>query len=196
MPTKHKPIPKIPERRYYHSNTVDNLNNQAYGGNEVLTPLAAIHPYANLVSSYIEDQEHPVGHSYSIHAPVIDFDFPIEVLPSTQLGHYHLYIHKPIPWFKYKQILLALGSAELIEQGYKTASYQKGFTAVRPAGVVKPNPPRGANVLKENAKLRQENFQLKLRVQELEAQLNESKQVNAIQKTAEATVTTQESVIV
>lgn len=103
------------------------------------------HETANLISSKCESGK---------HAPVIDIDFPIAVYPSSQLGHYHLYIDKEITWTQYVRILKALSSAGIIETGYLKASLEKGYTAVRPVGVVKPDAPKGSNVLVENASLK------------------------------------------
>lgn len=100
---------------------------------------------SNLISSQCDNGK---------HAPVIDIDFPIAVYPSSQLGHYHLYIEKEITWTQYTRILKALNSAGIIEDGYLKASLERGYTAVRPVGVVKVDAPKGSNVLIENAQLK------------------------------------------
>jgi hypothetical protein len=112
-----------------------------------------------------------------MHAPVIDFDLPIEVYPSSQLGHHHLYINKEISWDDHKKLLTVLSEVGLIEKGYANASIDKGYSAVRPLGVVKVNAPRGVEVLIENARMRklindvnQENIYLR---QKLDEDVNE-----------------------
>lgn len=107
---------------------------------------------ANLISSECKD---------GWHAPVLDFDYPIQVYPSSQLGHNHLYLGKKTSWVAYQQVLAALKAADLIEEGYADASTAKGFSAVRPVGVVKTSAPSGVEILTENAQLRKENYALK-----------------------------------
>lgn len=100
----------------------------------------------------------------AMHAPVIDFDIPISVVPSSQLGHYHLYIDKAISWSSYKRILNALASAGLVEPSYVEHSIRKGFSAVRSIGAVKPSQPKKiTDVLVENARLRS-NYETTQRV--------------------------------
>jgi hypothetical protein len=186
----HTPIPKIPERKYFYSAKVAADNNEGYEQPDFLQ--ATFPENANLVSSLAVENGLNVG-----HAPVIDFDVPIEVLPSTQLGHYHLYIHHTMNWVVYKKILEALAESGAVEPGFVQASKVKGFTAVRPVGVVKPNPPRGSAVLIENAQLRHENFILKQRISELEAQVNnEPKPSPTNQAAAKATVKAQKPAFV
>jgi len=117
---------------------------------------------ANLVASVCENGK---------HAPVIDVDIPIYVVPSSQLGHYHLYIEKEISWNSYVRILKALENAGIIEAGYLNASLSRGYTAVRPVGIVKPGSPRGSEVLKENSILRQRVRDLVVEVEHLQKEL-------------------------
>lgn len=113
------------------------------------------------------------------HRPVLDFDVPIQVLPSSQLGHYHLYIDHDVEWKKYVAILDAFKEAGIVEVGYVEASKEKGFSSLRPPGVTKPDSPKGVEVLRENAILRTENYwarkeleTAKARIAELEAKLD------------------------
>lgn len=129
---------------------------------ELLKPKVTDQDSANLVSSQCVNGK---------HAPVIDVDIPIHVVPSSQLGHYHLYIDKEISWSNYVRILKALESAGIIESGYLKASLERGYTAVRPVGIVKPGSPRGSDVLKENAILRDRVKDLVLEVEHLQKQL-------------------------
>lgn len=84
---------------------------------------------ANVITSEI------VGSS--LHAPVIDLDVPALLVPSTTLGHSHLYIDVPMRWDRYVRLLDALAHAGIIEEGYARASIARGFTAVRPPWVKK-----------------------------------------------------------
>lgn len=64
---------------------------------------------ANLISSHIKDD---------IHAPVIDFDFPAYLIPSTSPGHFHLYLEKEMKWRDYKKLLDVMLEVGLIEKGW------------------------------------------------------------------------------
>jgi hypothetical protein len=77
------------------------------------------------------------------HMPVLDFDVPIQVLPSSQLGHYHLYIDHEVGWNKYVKIMEAFEAAGIVEKGFVSASKEKGWTGLRPPGVTKPDAPKG-----------------------------------------------------
>ena len=157
-----KPAKKklTPQRIFLHSSQVD-LTKQEFqdsfaivDGEYVVIPnsqgfqqitVEAEPEVSNLISSKCDNGK---------HAPVIDIDIPIAVYPSSQLGHYHLYIEKEITWTQYTRILKALSSAGIIEEGYLNASLERGYTAVRPVGVVKVDAPKGSNVLIENAQLK------------------------------------------
>jgi len=135
--------------------------NNSYGDSGPVDYIAevAVIEQANLISSKCDD---------NLHAPVIDIDLPIEVYPSSQLGHYHLYINHKMPWETYKEMLLALAKAGVVEEGFVDASIQKGYSSVRPVGVTKPGvPPAIKDVLVENAKLRQEVYMLKRELDEI-----------------------------
>lgn len=139
----------IPQRKYYFCQNVAEVKPTPYGADNVMKETTA--EEANLIGSLCTSGK---------HAPVIDFDIPIEVYPSSRLGHYHLYINKETTWAKYRAVLKALKNAGFIEPGYADASIAKEISAVRPVGVVKPQAPKGVNVLKENAVLRKRNYEL------------------------------------
>lgn len=153
----------IPDRLYFYSERVATQKvdeKQKYGKENISD---AVDPTeANLISSLLENGN---------HAPVIDFDYPIEVIPSTTLGHFHLYIHKEVEWNKYKNVLNALANADLIEKGYAKASMHKGFSAVRPPGVQKLNAPEVSDTLGELAKAKRRNFELELELTKLQGQV-------------------------
>jgi hypothetical protein len=65
------------------------------------------------------------------HKIVLDIDLPAQLIESTTPGHFHLYIDKEIPHPEYMRLLVALGEAGIIEEGYMRASLDRGYTAVR-----------------------------------------------------------------
>lgn len=155
----------FPDRKYAWSDVVAN-NNAGLGNDEYETNDSEP---AQLSSGNLITSECGTG----LHAPVIDFDIPIEVYPSSNLDHHHLYINKEIPWDKYKKLLEAFADADLVEPGYVKASIERGYSALRPAGIVKQDAPKGINVLKENALLRQSVYTLIREKNSLSAKLAE-----------------------
>jgi hypothetical protein len=157
-------IPKIvkketpPKRKYLYNQKVSLTKEEAQslsntviedyddGDGNIFIDHPADLDNANLISSLCDSGK---------HAPVIDIDVPISVYPSSQLGHNHLYIDKEITWSQYARILKALAAAGIVEDGYLKVSLAKGYSSVRPIGTIKPGSPRGAEVLVENASLRQ-----------------------------------------
>lgn len=79
---------------------------------------------AAVVTSLVEDK-------VNRHRPVIDIDLPIQVIPSSTRGHFHLYIDKEMSWDTYLHLLHALVYAGIVEEGYLHAAERRGFTAVR-----------------------------------------------------------------
>lgn len=175
-------INHAPERTYLYDPKVDLTKEELKGHNQsvfIVTddgeylPSPSVNPEdikpkivdqdnANLVSSKCLNGK---------HAPVIDVDIPIYVVPSSQLGHHHLYIDKEISWNNYVRILKALEHAGIIETGYLKASLEREYTAVRPVGITKPGSPRGSNVLKENSILRTRVRDLVVEVDHLQKEL-------------------------
>jgi hypothetical protein len=179
-PVKHK---SPPQRIYLYSSKVDmteeglnalkeyvasQSNSNEYDINITLENGEKLYDYkvispenshgANLISSRCTSGK---------HAPVIDIDVPMYVVPSSKLGHGHLYIDKEITWAQYTRILKALTSAGIVEEGYLEASMERGFTAVRPIGITKQGAPRGVDVLKENAKLRKKVYDKDIEIDHL-----------------------------
>lgn len=108
------------------------------------------------------------------HYPVIDMDVPCELIPSSQLGHSHLYINKSVPYGTYKNLLRALVDAGIVEEGYYLAFVHNGFTSARPIGTVKPGAePTTAALLQEVAVLRHENAILRMRDEKISAIVSE-----------------------
>jgi hypothetical protein len=77
---------------------------------------------SNLVSSLTDE---------GMHMPALDIDFPVTVKPSTTKGHYHLFIDKPMTWEQYMRLLEALTDAGIIEEGFYTASANRGASFLR-----------------------------------------------------------------
>jgi hypothetical protein len=65
------------------------------------------------------------------HAPVLDMDFPVHVMPSRTPGHSHLYIDKLISWDDYAKLLTLMGEIGLIEKGYADSALARKETYVR-----------------------------------------------------------------
>ena len=81
-------------------------------------------------------EEHPANAYFSrgedgLHYPCIDIDIPIRLVPSSTPGHSHLYVDEPITWDTYKNLLVALAEAGIVEEGYLNASVYQGGTTVR-----------------------------------------------------------------
>lgn len=66
-----------------------------------------------------------------LHAPCIDVDVPMRIVPSTTPGHGHLYIDVAMDWEQYIAILEALAAAGVVERGYVMASEFRKGTHVR-----------------------------------------------------------------
>lgn len=79
---------------------------------------------ANLVTSKV------AGRVFR-HKPVLDIDFPAQLVPSSTPGHFHLFLDKEMEDETYWKLLEALADAGVIEHGYFKASVRRGFTAVR-----------------------------------------------------------------
>jgi len=105
----------------------------------------------------------------NIHAPVLDIDmtadiYPrpgLEIYPSSQLGHYHLFVNKEMIEKDYFKLLTVLAEVGIIESGYAHASIEAGFSSVRNTGVIKPDIDIAvANILVENAQLKKQMYGL------------------------------------
>lgn len=86
-------------------------------------------PDGQLTSSFL--------HGSKLHAPVLDIDIPIRVIPSTTSGNCHLYIDKPMPRWKMLLMLWAMMIAGVVEPGNFWWSLRRGGTFVRKPLVAK-----------------------------------------------------------
>lgn len=74
------------------------------------------------------------------HKVVLDIDMPAKLIPSSTPGHFHLYIDHEMEEGAYMELLVALGKAGILEEGYVRASQARKLTAVRLPWVKKPEP--------------------------------------------------------
>lgn len=116
------------KRRLWFSKRIDDLKN----GRDHLDGYHPVEPKdrtevttemeANLIGSQVP-LKGPMRHDdWTPHRPVIDIDYPAQLVPSRTPGHYHLYLDKEISWAAYKKVLTALAEAGLIQHGYAAAS--------------------------------------------------------------------------
>ena len=97
--------------------------------------------FANLLTSEPAD---PFIREAGMHAPVIDLDFPCELIPSSTEGHFHLVLDRLIPAEAYFTLLDAMAEAGLVEPGYAGSSRKRGYSAIRLPWVKKGAPEKGA----------------------------------------------------
>lgn len=74
-----------------------------------------------------------------LHRPILDIDFPAKLIESSTPGHYHLYLDKKLTWEQYERLINVLADVGIIEDGYRNASLDRGFTSVRLPWVKKYN---------------------------------------------------------
>lgn len=94
---------------------------------------------AQVITSLVE--YHDRNPDLGMHRPILDIDFPAQLIPSSTPGHFHLYLDKPMPWRTYAKLLRALAEAEIIEPGYARASEARKYTAVRLPWISKEDTP-------------------------------------------------------
>lgn len=116
-------------RRYYSVSVKEVTGAYTWKKEEVLTRVNTVEE-ATLVSSEMDENT-------EIHLPVLDIDFPCELLDSSTDGHHHLYLNRPMEWRKYKRLLRALWKAGIIEDGYYKLAKKRKKTCVRAPDVLK-----------------------------------------------------------
>ena len=115
-------IEKDPQGRgYYYKKNLRMYDN-------VLPTAVVKAAFSNLIGSALTGD---------LHAPVLDIDIPVRLLPSSTPGHSHLYIDYMITWEQYQKLLTALAEVGLLEPGYVSASIAQGQTYVRRPGITK-----------------------------------------------------------
>lgn len=85
---------------------------------------------SNLVSSKVK------GNRY-MHRPMLDLDFPCTLVESSTPGHYHLYMDIQIDWEAYKEALVGLYRAGILEEGFYKLALSRGMTMLRRPGIKK-----------------------------------------------------------
>lgn len=90
---------------------------------------------ANLIGSKLD------GYTDGYHAPVIDIDVEVHLVPSSTPGHSHFYIEQPVTWALYVKLLEAMVECGIVEGGYLEAALRRGQTHVRKPGVLKTETP-------------------------------------------------------
>lgn len=65
------------------------------------------------------------------HMPVLDIDVEHALVPSSTVGHSHLYLNVACTWEDYVEFLQAAAKCGILEKGYVDVSIRKGYTAVR-----------------------------------------------------------------
>lgn len=114
------------ERLYYFA---PNLNGSDAPNEEDQGRTECPKEMANLVSSLCDDGR---------HMPVLDIDLPCRLVPSSTLGHFHLYIDVPMEQEPYLRLVDALAEAGIVQKFYAEAARLRGATFVRPPWVTKP----------------------------------------------------------
>lgn len=85
---------------------------------------------ANVVTSAVSfNPEAPFAEV--MHRPTIDIDVPAYVLPSSTLGHSHLYIEHEMTWDQYTELLDVMVKVGLVEEGYMKVSLRRKRTDLR-----------------------------------------------------------------
>lgn len=79
------------------------------------------------------------GRPDGLHAPAIDLDIAAFMVPSSTLGHSHLYINNPVSWWRYRRLLRELFMCGIINEGFYKASIERKGTFLRRPGYLKPN---------------------------------------------------------
>jgi hypothetical protein len=75
---------------------------------------------------------------------VITLNVPVELVPSSTAGHFHLYIDREITWANYRWLLLAMRDAGLIGQDFCTMCLGSLQSFVRKPNVTKQAAPETA----------------------------------------------------
>lgn len=71
------------------------------------------------------------------HVPTLDIDLECELHPSTNEGHFHLYIDKPMVWEDYYHLMQTLCDVGIIQKGFFELSIARGASFLRKPGVTK-----------------------------------------------------------
>lgn len=114
-----QPLP--PHREFWYYAELDQDFDTSYGEDPDTRATAPAYS-ANLISSKTVT---------GMHAPALDIDFQARLVPSRTKGHFHLYLDKEMPWWKYRILLRVLAWVGIIEPGYYRASVARKATFLR-----------------------------------------------------------------
>lgn len=67
----------------------------------------------------------------NMHKPVLDLDMDVLVVPSSTMGHQHLYINRELTWHDYSLLLNVLGHVGILQAGYVRASHARSESFLR-----------------------------------------------------------------
>lgn len=109
--------------------SVDEVGADYDDDSMVKPPVVAVADGANVVSSLLTN---------GMHAPAIDLDVPVILLPSSTPGHFHLYIDHELDWADYQRLLGVLHDVGLVEDGFWRSALRRGTTLLRLPHVSKP----------------------------------------------------------
>lgn len=155
------------QRTYWHSDTMDlpeapdsdQMDDDCGTRRRVDTA-----EESNLVGSWCaHNAAGPDGHPQVVglesdrHLPVIDLDLPVQLVPSSTPGCFHLFIDHPVRWGDFAELLQLLARMGIVEQGYADASIDRGMAFVR----TRPSKPRN-RVADKTARLAHDRGQLPL----------------------------------
>jgi hypothetical protein len=64
------------------------------------------------------------------YVSILEVEFPIQLIPSTTPGHYHLYLDRKISWEQYILVLESAHEAGIINKGFYEMSIKNGQSMV------------------------------------------------------------------
>lgn len=73
-----------------------------------------------------------------VHLPVIDLDIEHHYEPSSTSGHGHLFLNVSLTRDQMTELVSVLARLGIIEAGFANSYSERGYTAVRKPGIVKP----------------------------------------------------------
>ena len=118
--------------RLTHLHPDMDANGEAYERDHLVKPqVVPVGAGANVVSSLLTNGR---------HAPAIDMDLPVLVVPSTTPGHSHVYIDHELSWDNYLRLLAVLVDVGLVQQGFYNSALRRGTTLLRLPHVAKATP--------------------------------------------------------
>lgn len=118
-----KPTWPVPQREFWECDTLssergmDGRRPSTFGD-------------GTLVSSRVQGRE-------GLHAPCLDIDFPVRVVPSSTEGHSHLYFDVEMPWKQYRRLLSSLRDVGILQSAFASRSIEREQTMLIREGLTK-----------------------------------------------------------